>query len=273
MSFNLKFYLILTFSLFPMLLPSQSISIRVLDQQSGEPLYNAHALNHSTDEGRVADLDGRISVAGVAGDSITISYVGYRDTLLMVKTNQTNYTITLSIRSMDEVVIFAEEPFNRRAAEGRQDVSMEFLEALPAFNGDPDIIKSITFLPGVTAGKDGYAHMFVRGGDQDENLILLDGAPLYNVNHFGGFISMFHSNMIKSVDFYKGYWPSQFGGRLSSVMDIQTKSGNFKEHKVSADLSPLSTKAHLSGPLWKDKVSYIIGGRRTFIDLILLRPM
>src|SRR5690606_28618999 len=190
---------------------------------------------------------------------------------LVVKTDRTAYTITLSVRPMDEVVIFAEERFNRRAAEGRQDVSMEFLEALPAFNGDPDIIKSITFLPGVTAGKDGYAHMFVRGGDQDENLILLDGAPFYNVNHFAGLVSMFHSDMIRSVDFYKGYWPSRFGGRLSSVMDIHSKTGNYKEHKFSADLSPISAKAHLSGPLWEDKVSYIIGGRRTFIDLLLLR--
>src|SRR5690606_10970274 len=190
---------------------------------------------------------------------------------LVVKTDRTAYTITLSVRPMDEVVIFAEERFNRRAAEGRQDVSMEFLEALPAFNGDPDIIKSITFLPGVTAGKDGYSHIFVRGGDQDENLILLDGAPLYNVNHFGGFVSMFHSDVIRSVDFYKGYWPSRFGSRLSSVMDIQSKSGNYKEHKFSVDLSPISAKGYLSGPLWKDKVSYIIGGRRTFIDLLFLR--
>src|SRR5690625_7477997 len=104
---------------------------------------------------------------------------------------------------MEEVVIFAEEPFNRRAAEGRQDVSMEMLEAIPAFNGDPDIIKAITFLPGVTGGKDGYSHMFVRGGDQDEKLIVLDGAPLYDVNNCRGFVSMFHSGMIQSLNFYK----------------------------------------------------------------------
>src|SRR5690625_188218 len=115
--------------------------------------------------------------------------------------------------------------------------------------------------------------MFVRGGDQDENLILLDGAPLYNVNHFGGFVSMFHSWMVQTVNFYKGYLPSEFGGRLFSVMDIRSKSGNFKNHLLSADLSPISGKAHISGPLWKDKVSYIVGGRRTFIDLLLLRNL
>src|SRR5690625_2797977 len=84
---------------------------------------------------------------------------------------------------------------------------------------------------------------------------------------------MFHSDLIQSVNFYKGYWPSQFGGRLSSVMDIGLKSGDFKKHTFSGDFSPLSVKGHISGPLWKDKVSYIVGGRRTFIDLILLRAL
>src|SRR5690606_2935638 len=101
MSFNLKFYLISTISLLPMLLHSQSISVTVQDKGSGEPLYNAHAYNHRTHEGRVADLEGRISLAGVTRDSITISYVGYRDTLLVVKTDRTAYTITLSVRPMD----------------------------------------------------------------------------------------------------------------------------------------------------------------------------
>lgn len=254
-----------------MILTSQSILIQVLDGESGESLYLAHAFHHRTHEGRIADNSGRISMTAIPGDSITVSFVGYGDSLLVVRQDQTNYSIALTIRPMKQVVIYAEEPFNRRASEGRQDVPMEFLKTLPAFNGDPDIIKSITFLPGVTAGRDGYSHIFVRGGDQDENLILLDGAPLYNVNHFGGFVSMFHSDVIRSVDFYKGYWPSRFGSRLSSVMDIQSKSGNYKEHKFSVDLSPISAKGYLSGPLWKDKVSYIIGGRRTFIDLLFLR--
>ncbi len=269
----MKYLLILCLLLFPIFAMAQSITLKITAAESGEPLYNAHAMNHRTGVGKVSDDAGRINLNGEEGDTVFVSYVGYRDTSILIYEDKQPYNISLLIQPMDKVVIFADEPFNRRAAEGRQDVPMEFLEALPAFNGDPDIIKAITFLPGITAGKDGYSHMFVRGGDQDENLILLDGAPLYNVNHFGGFISMFHSNMIKSVDFYKGYWPSRFGGRLSSVMDIQSKSGNFMEHKLSADLSPLSTKAHLSGPIWKDKVSYMIGGRRTFIDLLLLRGL
>lgn len=249
------------------------VEIQVTSVHTGEQLYHANVLNHRTDAGSTTDIDGRISIDVNPGDSIKVSYVGYRDTLFVIESELNFYSIPLEVQRMKEVVIFGEEPFNRMASQGRHDVQMEFLGALPAFNGDPDIIKSITFLPGVTGGKDGYSHLFVRGGDQDENLILLDGAPLYNVNHFGGFISMVHSDMIQSVDFYKGYWPSRFGGRLSSVLDIQSKSGNYKEHSISTDLSPLSVKTHISGPIWKDKVSYILGGRRTFIDLILLRNL
>lgn len=269
----MKYFLYFIILFFPVLAISQSVNLHISAAESGEILMHAHAINLQTQEGKVADENGRISLKAETGDTIFVSYVGYRDTLFQIQKDILTYNIPLVVSEMDAVVIFAEEPFNRRAAEGKQDISMEFLKALPAFNGDPDILKAITFLPGVTGGKDGYSHMYVRGGDQDENLILLDGAPLYNTNHFGGFISMFHSDMIQNVDFYKGYWPSQFGGRLSSVMDIQTKSGNFKEHLFLADLSPISSKAHASGPLWKDKISYIIGGRRTFFDLLFLKNL
>lgn len=254
-------------------LQGQTVSIKVVSEETGEGLYHAHAINLRSAEGNSADETGRIQLPALAGDSVRITYVGYQDTIFQVTEEKIRYEIRLHSHSFEEVVILAEEPFNRRAAEGHQDVPMEFLKALPAFNGDPDIMKAITFLPGVSGGKEGYSHLSVRGGGVDENLVLLDGAPLYNVNHFGGFISMFHSEMIRNVDFYKGYWPARFGGRLSSVMDIKSGSGNYKEHIFSADISPLSVKTHLSGPLWKDKVSYIIGGRRSFIDLLLLRHL
>lgn len=247
--------------------------IMVTAEDTGQPLQYAHVVNDRTGLGKITDERGMVHIESRVGDTLKVSFVGYEQYTFDIRKDQKEYKVRLQLQPMEEVVVFAEEPFNRRAAEGRQDVPMEMLVALPAFNGDPDIMKAITFLPGVAGGKDGYSHFFVRGGGQDENLILLDGAPLYNVNHFGGFVSMFHSDLIQSVDFYKGYWPSQFGGRLSSVMDIGLKSGDFKKHTFSGDFSPLSVKGHISGPLWKDKVSYIVGGRRTFIDLILLRAL
>lgn len=258
-------------ALIPVGVYGQSVSIRVLSEDSGEPLYNAHVFNHATRLGNITDEEGKVRLAAEAGDSLSVSYVGYRDTVFIVDGDRSNYTLALVRRMMTEVVVFAAEPFHRKAAEGRQEVPMELLEAIPAFTGDPDIIKSLTFLPGVSGGKDGYSHLSVRGGNIDENLFLLDGAPLYNINHYGGFVSMFHSDLISSVDLYKGYWPSRFGGRLSSVMDVQSRGGNFKEHIFRTDFSPISTKMHVTGPLLKDKVSYIIGGRRTFIDLLFSR--
>ena len=269
MYYNFLVWIVLS----PFLLKGQSISVFVTSKETGETLYNAHVWNHNSMTGNLTDASGHCQLIAQSGDTVSVSYVGYHDTSFVVSASQSTYSLELESHSMTEVVVFAEKPFNQRAAEGRHDIPMELMESLPAFNGDPDIIKAITFLPGVTEGKEGYSHLSVRGGDIDENLILLDGAPLYNVNHFGGFVSMFHSDMIRSVDLYKGYWPSRFGGRLSSVVDVKSRSGNLKEHIFSGDLSPISTKAHLTGPIWKNRISYIIGGRRTFIDLLVLRHL
>lgn len=251
---------------------AQTQIITVLDAETGKPLARANAQyldrNENNKPAVETDPSGIVKISARAGDRILISHVAYQDTVLVVKSDRSNYSIGLKHLELNQVVIFADEPFNRKAAQGRQDVPMEFLTAVPSMMGEPDIMKSITFLPGVSEGNEGYSHIFVRGGDQDQNQILFDGATLFNVNHFGGFMSMFHAEMISSVDFYKNYWPSKYGGRLSSVMDIRTAEGNYKEHKQSFDLSLIVPKFNASGPLWKDKVSYSIGARRTIVDLI-----
>src|SRR5690625_4620093 len=244
---EIRFILLFTLVLIPYLGITQIRMIIVTSEDNGQPLQYAHVVNNRTGLGKITDVSGMVHIESRVGDTLKVSFVGYEQYTFDIRKDQKEYKVRLQLQPMEEVVVFAEEPFNRRAAEGRQDVPMEMLVALPAFNGDPDIMKAITFLPGVSGGKDGYSHFFVRGGGQDENLILLDGAPLYNVNHFGGFVSMFHSDLIQSVNFYKGYWPSQFGGRLSSVMDIGLKSGDFKKHTFSGDFSPLSVKGHISG--------------------------
>lgn len=247
---------------------AQNNRVVVTSSLSGEPLYHAYVINKSNNTQVAADESGVARIGGQVGDSILVSYVGYRDTGFILIENISQYSVGLMIQTFEEVVIFAEEAFNRKAALGRHDVSMELLTAVPSLTGDADILKTITFLPGVTAGREGYSHLFVRGGEQDQNQILYDGASLYNVNHFGGFISMFNSEMIGSVDFYKSYWPSQFGGRLSSVLDVRSEQGNYKKHQQTVDIGFIYSKAKVTGPLWRDKVSYNIGARRTFIDLL-----
>src|SRR5690625_3423277 len=165
---NYYFWIWIVFS--PFLVNGQSISIQVTSKETGESLYNAHAWNHHIKDGKISDETGRIHLEAKPGDSLSISYVGYQDTSFVVQSEEKIYHIELEVRPMKEVVVFAEEPFNRKAAEGQQEVPMELLECLPAFNGDPDIIKAITFLPGITGGKEGYSHLSVRGGDIDENL-------------------------------------------------------------------------------------------------------
>lgn len=249
-------------------LSAQTRTFAVTDQHSDVPLYQAYIWNLSTESGEVTDEQGRAYLTARPGDSVRISYVGYQDTIILISEAEIVYRIPLHIKPLREVVILAEEDFHRQAAEGRQQVSLDFLTAIPSLTGDADIMKTLTFLPGVTGGQEGYSHLLVRGGGQDQNLILMDGASLFNVNHFGGFISMFHSDMIRSVDFYKSYWPSRFGGRLSSVLDLRTTHGDYQNHHQTFDFGIIYSKAQLEGPLWKNKVSYSLGARRTFIDLI-----
>lgn len=251
----------------PGYLQAQMQTFTITDAESGAPLYMAYVQNLRTQETEISDDLGVSYLYANKGDSVRISYVGYQDTLLIMSSLISNYAIPLRIQPMKEVVILSDLPFNQQAAQGMQNVSMDFLTAIPSLTGDADIMKTLSFLPGVTGGREGYSHLLVRGGRQDQNLILLDGATLFNVNHFGGFISMFHSEMINSVEFYKSFWPSRFGGRLSSVLDLRSSPGNYQDHRQTIDLGLIYSKAKVSGPVWKDKISYSLGARRTFIDL------
>ena len=263
-----RFLIFVVFCFLSRGLSGQNITVRVVSAENGKPLYHAYVQNIGTGELKSTDEAGISRISATVGDSIQVSYVGFRDSIFIVKKDTAFYEIEVHTQALETVVIFAEEPFNRRASLGVQETPMEFLTAVPSLTGDADLMKTITFLPGVSEGREGYSHLFVRGGGQDQNLILFDGATLYNVNHFGGFISMFHPDIIQSVDFYKSHWPSSFGGKLSSVMDIRSRSGDFKEHHQSIDLGIIYAKANATGPLLKNKISYSVGARRTFIDLI-----
>ncbi|PRD49377.1 TonB-dependent receptor plug domain-containing protein [Sphingobacterium haloxyli] len=247
---------------------SQTQSIFVSDSQSGVPIAHANVMNHRTGKTLMTDDAGTCRIVAINGDKLSVSHVAYQDTVFIIIPNITRFEIGLRPRELSAVDIYAGEAFNRRAAQGIHNVPLRFLTSVPTFFGEPDILKALTFLPGVSEGREGYSHLFVRGGDQDQNQILFDGATMFNVNHFGGFISMFHPEMIGGVDFYKSYWPSRYGGRLSSVLDIRTAEGNYKEHRQTIQLGLIAPKISASGPLWKDRVSYHVGARRTIIDMV-----
>lgn len=152
---------------------------------------------------------------------------------------------------------------------GVDKLSMSDIENIPVLFGEKDPLKTIQLLPGVKSAGEGNAGFYVRGGGSDQNLILLDGAPVYNASHLLGFFSVFNSDALKDIKLYKGGAPAEFGGRLSSVLDIKMKEGNQKKFSGSGGIGLISSKLTLEAPIVKDKGSFIVSGRRTYADLFL----
>jgi hypothetical protein len=154
---------------------------------------------------------------------------------------------------------------------GTVNLEIEKIKTLPAFLGEVDILKTIQFLPGVQANGEGNAGFYVRGGGPDQNLILLDNATVYNASHLLGFFSVFNADAVKNIELIKGGIPAQYGGRLSSVLDIALKEGNNKEFHGEGGIGLIASRLTLEGPIKKDVSSFIISGRRTYAD-VLIKP-
>ena len=151
-------------------------------------------------------------------------------------------------------------------------ITMAQIKMLPRFFGETDVIKAVQLMPGIKGGSEGSSGLYVRGGGPDQNLILLDGAPVYNASHLFGFFSIFNSDAINHVQIMKGGFPARYGGRLSSVLDITMKEGNMKRYKVEGSLGLLASRIGIEGPIKKDKASFMICARRTYLDF-LLQPL
>lgn len=250
------------------------ISGKIVDAQSGESLVGATIVQSGTLQGCTTNNYGYFSL-NVSGKKqvLRCSFVGYnpvtlelnvvRDTIIVV---QLQTDIVLS-----EVVVNAsrKEQFLQGTDMGINRLSAREVETLPVVLGETDLIKALQTLPGVNAGSDGSAGFSVRGGSPDQTLILLDEVPVYNVNHLFGYFSVFNNDAIKDARLIKGAIPSQYGGRLSSVLDVQMKEGNQNEHSGKASVSTLSGKYTLEGPIVKGKSSYMLSGRKTWLDLPL----
>ncbi len=175
-------------------------------------------------------------------------------------------------RELESVKVSAAKQRSKQFVEstqmGKIDLSVAMLTKAPAIGGEPDIIKALQLTPGVKRGTEGGIGMYVRGGGNDENLILLDGASVYNAGHLLGFFSVFNSQSLKDVQMYKSSFPAQYGGRLSSVLDIRTKEGSLTDYKANASIGMIASSMTLQGPIIKDKLSFIVSGRRTYIDKV-----
>ncbi|GCC53621.1 TonB-dependent receptor [Chryseotalea sanaruensis] len=245
----------------------------IRDAASGENLISATLLEKGTTKGTTSNSYGYFSYEVPVGTSLVLlcSYVGYQPSLItLTATTDTLLTISLTPQVMDEVVVVASEleAVQERVQMSSADVPIELIKSMPALLGETDILKALQLLPGVQSGTEGTSGMYVRGGSPDQNLILLDGVPVYNASHLFGFFSVFNDDAINHVELLKGGFPARYGGRLSSVLNISMKEGHQKEFHGEGSIGLISSKLSLEGPLMKGKSSYIVSARRTYADVV-----
>lgn len=255
-----------------------TVSGYIKDNANGESLIGANVIEQNSLDGTSSNTYGFYSLTLPAADSISLlySYVGYQPQIIKLPLRKdTTIHVELTESAMlDEVVISAADAEKIQEVTQMSTVSVpiEQIKALPALLGEVDVLKTLQLLPGVQSGNEGTSGLYVRGGGPDQNLILLDGVPVYNASHLFGFFSVFNADAINNVQLIRGGFPARYGGRLSSVIDISMKEGNMKEFHGEGSIGLIASKLTLEGPIVKDKTSFIISGRRTYIDL-LARPL
>lgn len=253
-----------------------TISGTITDNTTGETLIGATVLDTRSGKGTITNVNGRYTLTLKENTAtLRVTFVGYEpihDTLHLKGNLTRNYRLRPSIQ-LNEVVVTAQRINSRESSQmSAIEIPVEQIKSVPVLFGEADIIKAIQLLPGVQSGNEGTGGMYVRGGGPDENLFLLDGIPLYNVNHLGGFFSAFNADAVKNVTLYKGSFPARFGGRLSSVLDVTTNNGNDREIHGNASIGFISAKFNLEGPIVKEKTTFCLSARRTYADF-LLQPL
>ncbi len=242
---------------------------------TGEGLLGSTIYVEELKTGTITNTYGFYSLTLPEGDySFRYSYIGYLNETIKVELKG-NIIKDLELQpapiEMDEVMVVAEAADkNIRAAEmSVVKISPKETKLIPVILGEQDVIKTIQLLPGVNAGTEGSSGFYVRGGGADQNLIILDEAPVYSSSHLLGFFSVFNSDAIKDLELYKGNAPASYGGRLSSVLDIQMNDGNSKRFSTSGGIGILSSRLTIEAPIVKDQGSFIVSGRRTYADIFL----
>lgn len=254
-----------------------TVSGIIEDAKTGEALIGASIYDDFTKISTISNNYGFFSISLKKGSvSLHFSYLGYKPKSLefnLLKDTALRIDLDGSI-TLEEVTIKFTDPGKKinSTQMGMIEIPVKKLSSIPFILGEPDILKAIQLMPGIQSGNEGTSGIFVRGGSPDQNLFLLDGVPVYNANHLFGFFSVFNTDAIRNVSVIKGGFPARYGGRLSSVVDIRMKEGNNKEFHGEGSLGLISSKLSLEGPLIKDKTSFIISARRTYLD-VLAQPI
>ena len=247
----------------------------VREVSSGEPLVGAVVFTEDLSSGVSANQDGFYSLQIDRREQvIKCSCAGYVTAEVRIHPKGSASLRQDFALEEDHVMLEAAGIFSKSKREqltlpqlGKETVSGDLIRKLPALMGEADVIRVIQMMPGVQTPSEGSTGFSVRGGGIDQNLVLMDGAPLYNSGHFLGFMSMFNGDVVKNAQLYKGDFPTNFGGRLSSVLDVSTRDGNYSQFKGDVSLGLITSKVALEGPIVKDKLSFMLAGRRTYMDL------
>ncbi|MBC5991722.1 TonB-dependent receptor [Pontibacter cellulosilyticus] len=273
-----------TFSLLLILLATNTASVaqqfytlsgRVLDAQTGEALAGATLFLKETKEaGAVTDATGKYNFAAPAGNyTLVTRYIGYDDLeqqVVLDKSKQLTIRLNAKTYGVQEVEVIAERrpPITQSATMGQLDIPLETIKTLPVLFGEVDILKTIQLMPGVQSGGEGNTGFYVRGGGSDQNLVLLDKATIYNPGHLLNFFSVFNSDAIVNTTLIKGSMPAKYGGRLSSVLDVEMKDGSMSDYSAEGGIGLIASRLSVQGPFAKEKASFILSGRRTYIDVL-----
>lgn len=250
-----------------------TISGQIQDSATGEKMIYASVYNMESKAGTLTNTYGFFSITLPKGtQTLRCSYVGYKSKSITINLDK-DITINVLIaaaNTLNEVEINAEkvERIEQTTKMSSVSIPMKQIKTLPMLFGEVDVIKAFQLMPGVRPGTEGSSGLYVRGGSPDQNLILLDGTPVYNVSHLFGFFSVFNADAINSVELTKGGFPARYGGRLSSVLDVNMKEGNMKKFKCEGSIGAIASKIAIEGPIIKDRWSFIVTGRRTYIDYL-----
>lgn len=267
-----------------------TVSGYVVDTQTGERLIGATVQDTRSGKGTVTNVNGFYSLTLPAGKvMLKAGYVGYEHKNAPEFYLHADTVVELSITSaniLSEVVVEGSQSISgvQSSQMSAVEVPIAQIKGIPAIGGEVDVLKAIQLLPGVQSGSEGSAGLYVRGGGPDENLILLDGVPLYSVNHMLGFFSVFNADAVKNVTLYEGNFPARYGGRLSSIIDVRQKDGDAYSHHGNLTVGLVSTKLSVEGPIYwtkedwrkkgqgevvKGQTTFNISARRTLYDLFM----
>jgi hypothetical protein len=245
----------------------------VKDAQNGEMLVGATVVINGTGKGTVTNVYGFFSVELLPGENtLQFGFLGYQTTEMTFETGrQVTVELIPHTETLDEVIVTGEggTASERFPLLGLERMQSSSIGRMPVLMGETDPMKAVQMLPGVSATSEGSSNFTVRGGNPDQNLLLMDEAIVYNAGHLLGFFSVFNNDAIKNIELYKGDFPASEGGRLSSVLDVRTRDGNMKEFECSAGIGLISSRLNIEGPLKRNEASFLFSGRRTYADLFL----